>query len=102
MSNDVAAAEDPYNQGDVDNRIFQTPLSAGIKLVRKWGEAHRFLKSLPTTIATKILTPLFTQRAANAPRLAVCPYESRRRKSDSVDRAHILRGMVAPRHRRRI
>ena len=74
MSNDVAAAEDPYNQSDVANRIFQTSLSAAIQLMRKWGEAHRFLKSFPTTIATKILTSLFTQRAANATRLAVGSY----------------------------
>jgi hypothetical protein len=64
MSDDVAAAEDPYNQGDVDNRIFQTSLSTAMKLVRKWGEAHRFLKSLPTTIATKILTSCNVARAS--------------------------------------
>ena len=34
MSNDVAAAEDPYDQGDIDNRIFQTSLSAAIYLAR--------------------------------------------------------------------
>jgi len=64
MSNDIAAAEDSNNQGDVDNRIFQTSLSAAIKLVRKWGEAHRFLKSFPTTIATKILTSSYVARAS--------------------------------------
>ncbi len=44
MSNDVAAAENPDDQGDVDNRIFQTSLSAAIKLVEEVGEAHRFPK----------------------------------------------------------
>ena len=101
MSNDVTAAEDPYDQGNVDNRISQASLSAAISLVRKWGEAHRFLKSLPATIATKILTPLSMQRAANAHGLAVCPYEGRRNK-DSVDPAHILHGMATRRRRRRI
>jgi len=64
MSNDVAAAEDPYNQSDVDNRIFQTSLSAAIELMRKWGEVHRFLKTFPTTIATKILTSSNVARAS--------------------------------------
>jgi len=42
MSDYVAAAQNRDNQSNVDERIFQTLLSATIELVRKWGEAHRF------------------------------------------------------------
>ena len=33
MSNDVAAAQNPDNQGDVDNRIFQTSISVTISFL---------------------------------------------------------------------